>query len=378
MIYISCVLFIQNLCSHTIIEYHIYDRLGRPEPIMAKKIENIENLFFETYELETTEITKTYRTDLRTTQPDVFKTANSIKWRTLKWEQIGKPITLKNVANTKKKWEQKNAVEMPEIVQWRHYNRIMHELFNSDLSEISKVTRRKFLSKLKRFKFKEADSKLQKLIHLKLWYNIHHKDDAIWDPRGKRALFENLEVEKPRILVLGAADGYDGMILASLYPDSEIIMVDFDDFCLTDRFGKFPEKYPFIARHPKTGYWNVFNKSDFNIHFEINDILNLKYGKEFDIILSSGLIEHYPDKYKPLIFHVHRQFLKPNGYAILTSMRNGLKMRTFFHLIGDLLNYSYHELMDLKQLGLYAHENGFKVLKASYIKGHNSIVTQAR
>ena len=345
---------------------------------MSKKFEKFENLFLETYELETTEITQTYRTELRTSPPDVFKTEDTSNWRALRWEQIGKPLNITNVASNKKRWEEKNGGEMPEIIQWRHYNRILHELFNSDMSEIRKVTRKKFLSKLKGFRLKEADDNLQKMIHLKLWYNIHHKDDAIWDPRGKRAMFENLEVDKPRILVLGAADGYDGMLLASLYPGSEVVMVDFDDFCLTDRFGKFPDEYPFIAKHPKTGYWNVFHKSDFKIYFEVNDIFNLKYGRSFDIILSSGLLEHFPDKYKPLIFHIHRQFLKSNGYAILTSMRNNLKMRTFFNLIGDLLNYSYHELMDLKQLGLYATENGFKVIRASYIKGHNSIIAQVR
>jgi hypothetical protein len=345
---------------------------------LDREFENVENLFFETYQLDTTEITKNYRTDLRTDPPDGFQIVENTNWRALKWPQIGRPYGIHNYSGLKREWEIKNGMDMPEIVQWRFHNRNMHELFHSDLSQVRKVTRKQFHKKLIRFKFKEADDSLQKMIRLKLWYNIHHKEDAIWDPRGKRASFEGLGVNRPRILALGAGDGFDAMILSALYPGSEAVLVDFDDFCLTDRFGRFPEEYPFLARNPKTGYWNVFNKSDFKIRYEVKDIHDLAYGKEFDIVLSSGLIEHYPDKYKPLAFHLHHQFLKPNGFAIITSTRNNLKMRTFYHLIGELLNYSYRELMDENQLALYTFENGFKIIKACCTKAHNCVVTQKR
>ncbi len=34
--------------------------------------------------------------------------------------------------------------------------------------------------------------------------------------------------------------------------------------------------------------------------------------------------------------------------------------------------------MDERQLGLYAYENGFEVLRSGYIKAHNGIVVRPR
>ena len=42
------------------------------------------------------------------------------------------------------------------------------------------------------------------------------------------------------------------------------------------------------------------------------------------------------------------------------------------------MNYGYRELMDARQLGLYAYENGFDILRCGYIKGHNGIIAQER
>jgi hypothetical protein len=34
--------------------------------------------------------------------------------------------------------------------------------------------------------------------------------------------------------------------------------------------------------------------------------------------------------------------------------------------------------MDIRQLGLYAYENGFEILRAGHIKAHNGLVCRAR
>ena len=42
------------------------------------------------------------------------------------------------------------------------------------------------------------------------------------------------------------------------------------------------------------------------------------------------------------------------------------------------MNFGYRELMTVRQLGLYAYENGFDVLRAGYIKAHNGVVCRPR
>lgn len=82
------------------------------------------------------------------------------------------------------------------------------------------------------------------------------------------------------------------------------------------------------------------------IDFEVADIRSLTYGKAFDIVLSVGLIEHFPDDHKAEAFELHRRSM----------------------------NYGCRELMRVEQLGLYAHENGLRVRRAGYIKAHNGLV----
>jgi hypothetical protein len=95
---------------------------------------------------------------------------------------------------------------------------------------------------------------IEELLHLAIWNKIHRVEDAVWDPRGKRALFEGLDVERPRILFLGAAEGLRGHAALGLYPGGHTVLVDYDEFCKTERFGHFPEAYPFLGRDPSSGH----------------------------------------------------------------------------------------------------------------------------
>ena len=62
----------------------------------------------------------------------------------------------------------------------------------------------------------------------------------------------------------------------------------------------------------------------------------------------------------------------------MTTPRNQLRSRTYYHLMSDRLNFGYRELMDVWQMGLYAHENGLDVRRAGVIKAHNGLVTKMR
>lgn len=114
------------------------------------------------------------------------------------------------------------------------------------------------------------------------------------------------------------------------------------------------------------------------IDYVVSDIRDLETGPRFDVVLSVGLLEHFPDEYKPMVFDWHRRFLKPGGYAVLTTPRRQVRSRLFYLAMSEIMNYGYRELMDARQLGLYAFENGFQILRCGYIKAHNGLVARAR
>lgn len=320
----------------------------------------------------------THRIDLRTTPPDKFKDVTSTDWSRLTWDEVGRPYQVNNYSRHRLEWEAEHGEEMAVQTQWEHFNRFFHELFVTNVPERRAQLRQELLDKFKGFDLAHIGETLMDFIQLAIWNRVHRTEDAVWDPRGKRALFEGLEVEKPNILFLGAADGYEAMQLLAMYPGGHAVLVDYDDFCRTERFGNFPERYPFLGNDPSTGQHKVYHVGDMDIDFEVEDIRNLKYGKEFDIVISVGLIEHFPDEHKPVAIDFHRRFLKPGGYAIVTTPRQQFQSKMFYMVMGEIMNFGYRELMDARQMGLYVYENGFDILRCGYIKAHNGLIAKPR
>ncbi len=331
------------------------------------------------YPLEHFERLPNHVVDTRTSAPDLFVDETSTDWARLSWRELGRPYEVRNLSRNRRTWEAEHGESMPVPVQWEHFNRRFHELFLTDVPARGEELRGRLAAGAKGLDLHEVGETLRELAQLRIWNKVHRVEDAVWDPRGKRALFEGLEVRKrPEILFLGAADGYEGMQLAALYPGAHVVMVDYDDFCRTERFGNFPEAYPFLGRDPATGGWRTYRRAEMDVDFEVADIRDLRYGREFDVVLSVGLIEHFPDEHKPLVLDFHRRFLKPGGYAVMTTPRRQLRSKAFYLAMGEIMNYGYRELMDARQLGLYAYENGFDVLRCGYIKAHNGVVAKAR
>ncbi|MDX1578149.1 MAG: class I SAM-dependent methyltransferase [Gemmatimonadota bacterium] len=320
----------------------------------------------------------THVEDLRPGPPDVFVDSSDTDWSKLSWRELGRPYLVENYARRRREWERKRGRTMPVPVQWERFNRNFHALFASDVPARLAETRRELGRKLIGLRLPAVRRLVRELVELGIWNYVQRIEDAVWDPRGKRALFDGLEVERPRILFLGAAEGYEAMQLLAQYPGGEAVLVDYDDFCRTDRFGSFPETYPFLGENPRTGGLSVYRREDFEIDFVVSDIRDLDFGAEFDIVLSVGLVEHFPDEHKPEALGWHRQFLRPGGYAILTTPRRQLRSRAFYLAMGEIMNWGYRELMDERQLGLYAWENGFEILRCGYIKAHNGVVARAR
>lgn len=326
-----------------------------------------------------TEITSHYRVDLRPLSPDVFYDANPIAdWRDLTWEQIGKPYRVERWSKEKQRWEREHHQDLPTKLAWEMFNRSFQSLFDADALQKRQESLSEIGAALKGFKLADALHAVEETMHWTMWNYIHRVQDGIWDPRGKRALFEGLEVDRPEILFLGAADGYEAMQLMAMYPGGHAVLVDYDAYCKDHRFGAFPDSYPFLGVDPSSGQPRVWYKDQMHIDYEVIDIRDLKYGREFDVVVSIGLIEHFPDEYKPLAFEMHRKFLKPNGYAIFTTPRVQTISKLFYTLFADIMNYSYRELMDVTHLGLYAYENGFEILRHGRIKAHNGVIAKAR
>lgn len=323
-----------------------------------------------------------YRVDLRRyseKEYNKFVRVNTVSdWSLLSWKDVGKPFEVTNYSKERTEWEKKNDQVMDPHTSWTYFNKSFHEWFIKDVPQEKNQSKKHFLRSLTSFKPVQVKQAIGDLVQLQLWNYVHRIQDGIWDPRGKRALFEGLHVERPRILFLGAAEGYEAMQLGAMYPGAEIVMVDYDEFCKTTRFGEFPEHYPFLGENPKTGQWKVIYKDDLNIEYVVDDIRNLDFGKEFDIVLSVGLLEHFPDEYKPEVADWHRRFLKEGGYAIMTTPRNQFRSRLYYHVMADVMNHTYRELMTVEQMGLYMYEAGFDILRHGYIKVHNGLICQPR
>lgn len=316
--------------------------------------------------------------DTRDESPDMFEDAGSTDWSRLTWKDVGRPYSVEKWSRARRDYDASHDRTLPVLDGWRLFNTAFHQFFLTDVPAAQQQAKAQLISAMSGMSAHDAKHALEDIVRLAVWNKIMRVEDAVWDPRGKRALFAGLDVKKPRILFLGAADGYEAMQIAAMYPGGEITLVDYDSFCATDRFGQFPLEYPFLGQDPTTGHQRVWYRDEMPIEFVVADIRDLKYGAEFDVVVSIGLLEHFPDEHKPECIAMHRKFLKPGGYVVMTTPRNQLRSRAFYNVMSDFMNHGYRELMDIRQMGLYCHENGLEVLRAGVIKAHNGLIMRAR
>ncbi|SHE64969.1 class I SAM-dependent methyltransferase [Streptoalloteichus hindustanus] len=325
-----------------------------------------------------TELRPTYRADLRRTSRDVFADAPHLDFSRLSWKDVGRPYRVENWSRERLAWEAEHGEQLPVPRAWAMFNRSFQSLFDEDPVASRVAALRRAGLKLSTLDVRAAYAAIGEVVRSSVWNQAHRVGDTVWDPRAKRSLFAGLDLVRPRVLFLGAADGYEAMLLSAMYPGGEAVLVDYDEYCVEGRFGAFPVEYPFLGVDPATGHEKVWYRDQMNISYVVSDIRDLDFGPEFDVVVSIGLVEHFPDEYKPLAFDWHRRFLRPGGYAVLTTPRVAARTKAFYLLFGDLMNFSYRELQNVAQLGLYAHENGFEVLRHGVIKSHNGIVCRSR
>jgi hypothetical protein len=330
------------------------------------------------HDIGRTELRPTHRVDLRRTTKDVFAAAPVLDFTRLSWRDIGRPYRVENWSRDKRAWEAEHGESLPVPQAWRMFNESFQSLFDTDPVRARLKALRRAGIALSHVEAQAAFAAAREVVQWTVWNRAQRIEDTIWDPRAKRSLFANVDVDRPRILFLGAADGYEAMLLSAMYPGGEAVLVDYDDYCVDGRFGAFPEDYPFLGVDPATGHDKVWHRDEMNISYIVSDIRDLTFGPEFDIVVSIGLVEHFPDEYKPLAFDWHRRFLAPGGYAILTTPRHSWRTRAFYSIFGDVMNFSYRELMDCRQLAMYSYENGFEVLRHGEIATHNGVILRPR
>jgi hypothetical protein len=202
-----------------------------------------------------TALAPTYRVELRPTHtPDVFYDADPVgDWGALSWMQIGRPYRVERWSAEKRRWEREHDQALPVKTSWELFNRSFQQMFDTPALAARRAAAAQLAGSALTLDLLGAWDAVEEMVQATLWNHIQRVDDMIWDPRGKRALFEGLDVKKPEILFLGAADGYEAMQLLAMHPGGHAVLVDYDDYCRTDRFGQFPEAYPFLGVNPSTG-----------------------------------------------------------------------------------------------------------------------------
>src|SRR4051812_23614268 len=85
---------------------------------------------FDETHLGHTEVTPTYRVDLRPHKtPDVFYDANPVAdWKELTWAKIGKPYRVERWSKEKQRWEREHDQTLPVKTSWEIFNRSFQKL----------------------------------------------------------------------------------------------------------------------------------------------------------------------------------------------------------------------------------------------------------
>src|SRR5689334_16919378 len=131
----------------------------------------------------------THAVDTRLTPPDLFRDVSATDWTTLRWGQVKRPHTVEKWSEDKLEWEREHGQPLPVLEGWKRFNRNFHELFSTDVPAAQARARGELTAALTSFDLRGARAAVAELLQLAVWNKVHRVEDAVWDPRGKRALF---------------------------------------------------------------------------------------------------------------------------------------------------------------------------------------------
>jgi 2-polyprenyl-3-methyl-5-hydroxy-6-metoxy-1,4-benzoquinol methylase len=103
--------------------------------------------------------------------------------------------------------------------------------------------------------------------------------------------------------------------------------------------------------------------------FDQADVLTLDKEKQYDVVFSSGFIEHF-ECYEEMI-ELHAKLVKPGGHVYITAPNFGGYVQLKLHSLLDRENLNRHFIpsMDVEKWGKVLIKNNFEIIEASYIGG---------
>jgi 2-polyprenyl-3-methyl-5-hydroxy-6-metoxy-1,4-benzoquinol methylase len=120
--------------------------------------------------------------------------------------------------------------------------------------------------------------------------------------RNYKRLLKDVELPKnPKILELGCGSGILSLWLVKHY-GGEVTLVDYSKKSL--EFTK-----------------ELYKNNNINVETMNVNILHLKLRREFDLVHSQGLIEHFKGTTQDIVIKKHQEFLKKNGIVLITAPR---------------------------------------------------------
>jgi len=124
-----------------------------------------------------------------------------------------------------------------------------------------------------------------------------------------------------------------------------------------------------------------------NNNFKVEDILNLKLNKKFDVIISVSTINHFSKKYQQKAISVIKEHLNKDGYLLLINWNlwNLSRKKSIWRVFhkrgfrgimttwksGDLKAKLYYYAFTLKSLKTLLEKNNFEILENFYSKKGN-------
>lgn len=176
-------------------------------------------------------------------------------------------------------------------------------------------------------------------------YNI--RSNLNWGRYKKQVkLLAKILPRDQRVLDLGCGWGQTTAMLVTQRPDLETLGIDLGD---------------------NTPTWRELEK--YSCRFRVGDATNLKIkDKEFDSVVSFGLMEHIDDR--KFLREVHR-VLKPRGYNILFNLPNRYSFSEIF--AGAIGIWHHEQRYTIGQVVGLFHDSGFEILR---IGRENSVPAQ--
>ena len=133
-----------------------------------------------------------------------------------------------------------------------------------------------------------------------------------------KKLLKNIKLNDVRILELGSGSGTNSLELAKIFNVKEITLVDSNEKALE------------VSK-------KTFRNSGLNVNYLKRDVLKLNLKEKFDIVHSEGLIEHFYDKKRSLIFKKHIDMCNKGGLMLIFAPYENINYK-IFRLIYKTIN----------------------------------------